>query len=356
VYFHLALALLFGRVLRVCVNCSDRPSCLLHHGYMFARPALWATQRSLLQVPRRMSASGAGGAGAGGDGTATASVDGVVPHASVVLGFVGVGTMASAMVEGLCTAPATPPKSIVLSPRGKARSAALAAKYPSIVRVAASNAEVVDSSDWVVLAVLPKHAEEVFGPLSFRSDQVIINLLASSKNEHIASLVAPATTVIRSVPLPPVAVHACPTLCTPHHDGVAAMFNQLGSAVVLDHDWQRELMQGVCCMMGPYYKMLVTITTWLKRRGVPLEKSGPFVAQLFQAITLDAVHCGPKGFQSLVDEQTPGGLNEGAIRQLEEAGVWDAFNAALDNIYKRSTGRESSSAIKEDVSDAAGAE
>ena len=60
-------------------------------------------------------------------------------------GFVGVGTMSSAIVRGLCTLP-FPPPSIVLSPRGAEKAAALAAEFgPQMVRVASSNQEVVDS-------------------------------------------------------------------------------------------------------------------------------------------------------------------------------------------------------------------
>ena len=280
--------------------------------------------------------SGAGGAGAGADAP---------PHAAAVVGFVGVGTMSSAIVRGLCTAPADAPKSIVLSPRGKANATALASEFPSVCTIAESNQAVVDAADWVFLGVLPSMAEEVFAPLTFREGQIIINLLATSDNKHIAGLVAPATTIVRAVPLPPVALHACATLMCPPHAGVEALFKQLGGAVAVESDSQRELMQGVNCMMGPFYQFLVTITEWLGARGVPLSASGPYVSQLMQAIGRDAVEAGPKGFQHLVDEQTPGGLNEGAIRQLGEAGVWPAYKSALDTIYSRATGKDPAAAV-----------
>ena len=162
--------------------------------------------------------------------------------------------------------------------------------------------------------------------------------------------------VVRAVPLPPVAVHACPTLLCPRNDAVEAMFNQLGSAIAVSDNSQRELLQGVPCMMGPFYRMLVSITSWLGERGVPLEASGPYVSQLFAAIVRDAVHAGPAGFEGLVAEQTPGGLNEGAIRQLDEAGVWTAYGEALNTIYSRSTGKDPEAAKTSAAkSDAAGA-
>jgi pyrroline-5-carboxylate reductase len=59
-------------------------------------------------------------------------------------GFIGVGVIASAMVEGLCRNSVIAP-SILLSPRGKTRSADLAKRYPN-VRVGNDNQAVIDGA------------------------------------------------------------------------------------------------------------------------------------------------------------------------------------------------------------------
>ena len=73
-------------------------------------------------------------------------------------GFVGVGTMSSAIVRGMCTLPGDP-ACIVLSPRGAVKAAALAAEFPDKVTIASGNQEVVDKSDVVFIGVLPKQTE-----------------------------------------------------------------------------------------------------------------------------------------------------------------------------------------------------
>ena len=68
-------------------------------------------------------------------------------------GFVGVGTINSAVVKGLCTCD-TPPKAVVLSPRNAEKAAALKAAFPDRVTIADSNQAVLDAADWVFLVII----------------------------------------------------------------------------------------------------------------------------------------------------------------------------------------------------------
>ena len=81
------------------------------------------------------------------------------------IGFIGVGEIASAIVDGLRSEKANSPAAagapaILLSPRSADRSAGLAARYEA-VEVAQSNQEVIDRSDLIVLSVLPGQVAEV---------------------------------------------------------------------------------------------------------------------------------------------------------------------------------------------------
>ena len=79
-------------------------------------------------------------------------------------GVLGVGSIATAIVTGLCDGVVEPPE-VVLSPRNAERAAELAARLPS-VRVATDNQQVVDDSDVVVVCLLPIHAADVLAGLS----------------------------------------------------------------------------------------------------------------------------------------------------------------------------------------------
>ena len=87
-------------------------------------------------------------------------------------GILGVGELGAAIVTGLCQGTDAAP-GILLSPRSAARTALLAARYPS-VSVAPDNQALADRCAVVVLSVRPADAAEVLGKLTFRAGQAVI--------------------------------------------------------------------------------------------------------------------------------------------------------------------------------------
>ena len=45
------------------------------------------------------------------------------------------------------------------------------------------------------------------------------------------------------------------------------------------------------------------------------------------------------GLDALVEEQTPGGLNEQALRELDENGVLKVYDQVMDSVHKRIRGK-----------------
>jgi hypothetical protein len=125
------------------------------------------------------------------------------------LGFIGTGTIAAAIVEGLSKAEVSSLE-IVVSPRNATIAQELEARFAN-VRVAKSNQTVLDASDLVVLAVRPQVAEEVLRGLRFRRVHHVVSLVATWPIDRVRSMVAPATTVARAAPLPFVANLIGPT-------------------------------------------------------------------------------------------------------------------------------------------------
>lgn len=283
----------------------------------------------------------------------------VEPQKQPTLGFIGVGTLTSAIVTGLCSVLSAAPSApfsfsqILLSPRNEKKARELKQKYPDSVTVVASNQEVVDSSDWLFLVVRPQIAAAVLKDLVFKKGQKIISLMAVVKTETIADYLigksagndadeTKTTKIIRAVPLPPVAKRQGVTCMWPADTEVEALFNYLGTVCVLEKEEGLTTLMSVSCLMGPYYEQLRHVAGWCVNHGIPDAISAKYCTGVFRSISLDAAAAGEErgcdGLTDLVAEQTPGGLNEAAIADLTKGGVYSKYITTLDLTLQRLRG------------------
>jgi len=261
--------------------------------------------------------------------------------ADLQVGFVGCGTMSSAIVHGLCTLDA-PPRSVVVSPRNAEKAAELYEAFPSLVRVAASNQEVLDSSDTVFIGVLPKLAEAVIRDLRFEKRHTVVSLVSTAPLDSLREWLSPvpAASVVRAIPLPPVAKHMGTTLVTPPHDTIVTLFDALGTAVPVDDEVQMQTLMPITCLMGQLYAQQQAAQGWLIAQGIDRAVAAKYVGGVYNTITHDSAAAGPDTLDHLVAEQTPGGLNEQVLRELTEAGAYKALSDSLDGALARIQQRE----------------
>ncbi len=250
----------------------------------------------------------------------------------MALGFVGAGHIAAAMVEGLRAAAS--PEPIVLSPRNARVAAELAARFPK-VRVAASNQEVVDASDLVFLAVRPPVAPEVVGALRFRPDHVVVSLIALRPEAEMRALVGSVAALVRAVPLPSSARRLGPIAYFPEVPRVREILARLGTPVLARNEAEFHRLWSLTGLIAPHYRVMDTLAAWEEDGGVARETAEAFIRALFHAMAAMA-ETGP--LDALARQaQTPGGINEQALRTLEGADAFAPWRAALDAVYARMT-------------------
>jgi pyrroline-5-carboxylate reductase len=251
-------------------------------------------------------------------------------------GVIGVGSIAAAMVVGWCDGVTDAPQ-VVLSPRSTARSAELASRFAT-VRVAGDNQAVVDAADVVVVCLLPANAAEVLSGLSFRQDQAVVSAVAGIDVAHLREVVAPATRVARSVPLPAVATRDSVTPVHPGGPAVEELFARLGGSLVVDDERAFESIAAASATVAAYFGYLGAVAGWLGSRGIPEDGARRYVAATFAALAGELGAPDPD-FEALADAHaTPGGLNEQFARDLGDAGVYDAVRDGLDAILVRLVG------------------
>lgn len=250
------------------------------------------------------------------------------------LGFIGTGEITVAMVTGFCTAEPRP-DSIRVSPRNAEKAAKLAAAFPE-VEVADDNQDVVDQSDWLIIAVLPQTAREILEPLRFAEGQRVISVVPKLPRDELAEIVAPAQALGQVLPLPPAARRLGPVGICPPHAEVSALFGRIGAVVEIADPAQFNAFWSVTALMAPFYGLLDRTAGWLSDQGVPADAGGRYVGAMFHALAEIAKDTDPGALRSLVaNSQTPGGLNEQCYGQLSEAGWYDEVERGLDGILAR---------------------
>ena len=246
------------------------------------------------------------------------------------LGFIGTGTIAAAIVEGLGGG-------AILSPRGAQIAADLARRFPDVT-IAADNQAVIDQSDLVVLSIRPQVAEEVLRGLRFRPGQKLISLIAATQIEPIRGWIGLDLPVIRAIPLPFVAGRRGVTPIFPADAEVAALFDRLGQAIPCQTLEEFDLMAVGSALMGSYFGLLDVAQDWLVKQGLPEAAARAYLAGLFANLGSVAEN-GTTPFAALRAEySTKGGLNEQVFRVFRDRGGDAALRAALDQVLSRVKG------------------
>jgi pyrroline-5-carboxylate reductase len=252
------------------------------------------------------------------------------------LGFVGCGTIAAAMIAGLQDSGWQ--EAITVSPRNAEVAAGLAQRYAN-VSVASDNQAVLDAADLVVLAVRPQIAAAVLAELRFRPDHRVLSVIATLSLETLRSVVAPAVTVTRAVPLPSVARRQGPTAVFPPDEEIVGLFDTLGTAIGLGAEAEFDAFSAATATMASYFAFADTIADWMTRHGVGEGNARRFVADMFRGLDGAADAEADKSFATLADEhQTRGGLNEQVYRAITRDGTFVELDRALDAILDRVRG------------------
>ena len=276
-------------------------------------------------MPEDGSRSPAEGFGEGGGG-----------RWSAAYGFVGTGSITRAMVEGLSTV--DDPPAIVVSPRGAANAAALAARFAN-VRVAADNQGVVDAAPCVVLAPRPGDAPAVLADLVLSPDHVVVSVVAGLTLDDLRAAVAPAHQVARAIPLPSVATRQGLVPVLPPLPAALALFERLGAVAALDDETAFDSFSAASAFAATQLDLLATVEAWLVGRGVPGPDARAYVGELLAGLS-DALAQEPdRELGALADDHaTPGGLNEQVRTYVRGHGVHELVATALDDVAARVAG------------------
>ena len=253
------------------------------------------------------------------------------------IGFIGVGEIAVAMIEGLATSD-SPPTSLVLSPRGRDNVASLSQRFPDLVAVAEDNQAVADAADTLVIAVLPEQLTDVIERVTFRDEHVVISALAGVTIAEVRAAVGAEVPVVRAIPMPPVRHRAVATVVTPQHPAAAEIFDVLGGTLPVADEDALSVFSSVTGAVSGSLQYLAIVCGWAESQGVPREDAERFLRGLFAGLSPAIADVSRPMDDVVIDHETPGGLNEQLRRTVFDEHGTAALQSALDELRARVTG------------------
>ena len=250
------------------------------------------------------------------------------------LGFIGTGKIASSVITGICTSKISF-KRILVSPRNRIIAQKLKKQFRK-VSIAKNNQEIVNSCNWIFLAVTPKVGKKIISELKFRPNQKVISFIATINLAQLKKAIGKKVKIVRAIPLPPISIRKGPVPICPPDKQVKSFFNKLGTTVEIKNEKSSKNFWATSGMMAPFYEMLKVLSDWLVKRGIKRNEAQKYITSLFVALSEDAVVNSRKDLKYLVkDSQTPKGLNEQGVKELRKARFYISLEKTLNSILKR---------------------
>ena len=250
------------------------------------------------------------------------------------LGFIGTGKIAFSVITGICTSKVSFQK-IFVSPRNRNIAQKLKKKFRK-VNIAKTNQEIVDKCNWIFLAVTSKIGKKILPKLKFRSNQKVISFIATINLTQLKKTLGKKIKIVRAIPLPPISLKKGPVPICPPDKQVKSFFDKIGTTVEVKNEKLSKNFWATSAMMAPFYEILKVLSDWLVKRGIKRNEAQKYITSLFVALSVDSVNNSVKHLKHLVkDSQTPGGLNEQAVKQLRKAGFYRSLEKSLNTILKR---------------------
>ena len=255
------------------------------------------------------------------------------------LAFIGGGTMAEAIFQGVLAAKLASPGDIWVVERLAGRREYLSQQYG--VHVGSDNEEALRDADLVLLAVKPQDLAAVFGQLKGRlgAEQSALSIVAGVKVSTLSAGLGHGA-IIRVMPNTPcgMSLWTCSgEVQTPARDMTRSILETVGQEIYVDGEKYLDMATALSAS-GPAYVFLV-IEALIDAGvyvGLPRDMSRTLALQTIYGSTKLVMETGkhPGVLKDMV--VSPGGTTAEGLQALERAGVPGAFVEAVNAAYQKS--------------------
>ena len=260
-----------------------------------------------------------------------------------VVGFIGMGNMGRAMLQGALTNFA-PTEMLFTCPTEAHRRSVEADTGVSSVE---SNAECANMSKYLVLAVKPQVYPKVLKNIKdiVREEHVIISLAPGITSESIRESLGKPARIVRAMPNTPALVgqgmtgisYRADELSFEEQDVIAKLFSSFGKYEKVEE----KLMDAVVCASGSspafVYMMIEALADGAVKQGLPRAQAYTMAAQTVKGSAEMVLRTGKHPAQLKDEVCSPGGTTIAGVAALERTGFRNSLIQACDAVYEKSS-------------------
>lgn len=260
-----------------------------------------------------------------------------------VIGFIGSGNMATAMIGGIIKANVVPSNQVICSDPSKAKLEDLHNRYQVVTTI--DNCEVAAKADILVLSVKPQSYPAVIEQIKTQvnDNTIIVVIAAGQKIETIKKLFGRDIKVVRSMPNTPAlvgkgmaALSPCPMVLPEELDLICNIFNSFGKCEVITEN----LMDTVTAVSGSspafIFMIIEAMADGAVLEGMPRDKAYTFAAQAVLGSAKMVLETGKHPAQLKDMVCSPGGTTIEGVSVLEESGLRASLIKAIQATAKKS--------------------
>ena len=251
----------------------------------------------------------------------------------MILGFIGTGKISSSIVYGIFKSKFKV-KKIYISSRNINIAKKLAKKF-KVIKVLNNNQDIINKSSVIFLGVTPNVGNKILPRLKFAKNKKIISLISTINLDKLKKITK-VKNIVRATPLPPIEIKKGPIIICPPSKFAKNIFKYLGKVLEIRNEKLSYKFWSTASLMAAFYEILNTSSKWLVKKGINKKLADTYTAELFLALSQDALNKSSQGYKKLVaDSQTPKGLNMQVLNELKKGKFFTKFTKALENVNKR---------------------
>lgn len=259
----------------------------------------------------------------------------------MVIGFIGMGNMAEAMINGILSKGVFAPEQLIGSAKSQKTCDKIKKEYE--IETTTDNLMVASNADILILAIKPQMFGEVIPGIAdlIKKDTLVVSIAAGKTLKTLSQMLGLDKKIVRLMPNTPAMVNAGITAVCPNEhvtaselETVIKICDSFGMSEVIPE----TMMDAFCAVAGssPAYVFmyLEALADAAVKAGIPRDKAYKFAAQSTLGSAKLMLETGkhPGVLKDMVC--SPGGTTIEAVQVLEETGfraaVLDAVEACVE--------------------------